>query len=224
MTRLSPAQIAGHARAAGWSGEALVTAVAVALGESGGRTDARGDTTLQTGTWGPSIGLWQIRSLKSQRGTGGVRDELANLDPGVNARHAHRIYTDAGGFGPWTVYNIGAYRLHLGRARAGVNAAGPTPTSTTATAAPPGGWNPSLPDPGDAAYLWQRARDAPSPLDVAKAALALPIKTLAWVSDRNNLVRAAAVIVGTGLLLGAAWNLARPVTEQAQSLISKGRI
>jgi murein DD-endopeptidase MepM/ murein hydrolase activator NlpD len=48
----------------GFKGKALDTAFAVSLAESGGRTGALGDVNLQTAKWGPSIGLFQIRSLK----------------------------------------------------------------------------------------------------------------------------------------------------------------
>lgn len=176
MTALTPAQIAVHARAAGFSGEDLVTAVAVALGESGGRTDAKGDVGLQTGTWGPSIGLWQIRSINAERGRGTTRDELANYDPGHNARAAYTLYREHG-FQPWTIFNNGAYRNHLNEARNGVNT-NATPTSTPATSgtydavkvvgwATPAPWNSTIAGiasrygyGGDWGAVWQDARNA----------------------------------------------------------------
>ena len=66
MTTLSGAAVAALARNAGLTGAGLVTAVAVAKGESGWRTDARGDVALVDAKWGPSIGLWQIRSLNAE--------------------------------------------------------------------------------------------------------------------------------------------------------------
>lgn len=115
MTVLSATQIANLAKSAGWKGQDLITAVAVALGESGGRTDAKGDTTLTNATWGPSIGLWQIRSLNAERGKGTTRDEMLNYDPAANAKHAYSLYK-ASGFQPWSVYNTGAYKKHIGTA------------------------------------------------------------------------------------------------------------
>lgn len=112
MTLLSATQIANLAKSAGWKGQDLITAVAVALGESGGRSDAKGDVSLANSTWGPSIGLWQIRSLHSEKGKGTTRDEQANYDPAANAKHAFSLYK-ASGFQPWSVYNSGAYRQHL---------------------------------------------------------------------------------------------------------------
>jgi hypothetical protein len=129
MTTLTAAQIAGHAKAAGFAAQDLVIAVAIALGESGGRTDAKGDVSLQTGTWGPSIGLWQIRSLVADKGTGKTRDELANYDAAHNARAAYTLYKGRGGFADWSVYNSGAYKNHLSVARGGASAA--TGTAST---------------------------------------------------------------------------------------------
>ena len=84
------------ARAAGWTGDDVITAVAVGLGKSGGRSDAVGDLGLRTAKWGPSVGPWQIRSLNADKGTGRTRDEVANMAPMTNAKHAHEIWAQAG--------------------------------------------------------------------------------------------------------------------------------
>lgn len=120
MATLSIEEVARVALTSGWSGRAAVIATAIAMGESGGRTDARGDTTIQTGTWGPSIGLWQIRSIKSQRGTGGERDELANLDPFVNGKHAYSISGGGSNWRPWSVYTSGRYLTFMAQAEKAV--------------------------------------------------------------------------------------------------------
>jgi LysM repeat protein len=118
--QLTDEQIAGHVGTGGFTGGDRAIAIAVVLAESRGRTDAVGDVALMDAVWGPSIGLFQIRSLNAQKGTGGVRDELANADPATNARHAHRIFLDAGGFTPWSTFVHGSYRVFLDRARAAV--------------------------------------------------------------------------------------------------------
>jgi LysM repeat protein len=115
--QLTDKQVAGHVAAGGFAGDDRVVAIAIVLAESRGRTDAVGDTTITTDVFGPSIGLFQIRSVKAQKGTGGVRDELANFDPATNARHAHRIFLDAGGFTPWSTFTSGSFRAFLDRAR-----------------------------------------------------------------------------------------------------------
>ncbi|WP_157985154.1 D-alanyl-D-alanine carboxypeptidase family protein [Lentzea terrae] len=118
MKPLSASEIAQHAYDAGFRGQALKTAVAIALAESGGRADAKGDTGITDGKWGPSVGLWQIRSLHKQTGTGGERDVKANTDPAVNAKHAWSISKHGTYWTPWSVYLNGSYRQHLDEAGA----------------------------------------------------------------------------------------------------------
>lgn len=114
MTTLSPAQLYTLARNAGLSAAAATTATAVALAESGGRSDAVGDVNLQDGTWGPSVGPWQIRTLKAETGTGGPRDITRLTDPATNAASMAAISSGGSNFGPWSTYNNGAYRQFLG--------------------------------------------------------------------------------------------------------------
>src|SRR6266536_739721 len=124
--QLNDRQIAEHVTRGGFTGQDRVIAVAVVLAESGGRTDARGDVTLVNATWGPSIGLFQIRSLNAERGTGRTRDELANPDPATNARHAHQVFLEAGArWTPWSTFNNGSHRQFLDRARRALNDSGP---------------------------------------------------------------------------------------------------
>jgi hypothetical protein len=121
---ISDAAIARHAHAAGFRGQALVTAVAVALAESGGRPGIRGDEGLQNSKWGPSIGLWQIRSLNADYGTGGQRDAKANLDPRTNAKHAFEISGRGHNFMPWSAYQFRRHVPFLPRAEAAVRSLG----------------------------------------------------------------------------------------------------
>lgn len=112
------------ASGAGFRGESLATAVAIAGGESGWRADAVGDVALANAEWGPSIGLWQIRSRREQAGTGRERDATRLTDPAHNAAAAWSISAGGTNWRPWTVYNTGAYRAHLDAARAAIAAAG----------------------------------------------------------------------------------------------------
>jgi len=121
MPTLSIEQIAGYASAAGLSGEPLAISTAIGMAESHGDTDARGDTRLQSSTWGPSIGIWQIRSLNAQRNTGGLRDEVANLNPSNNARAMFAISEQGRNWHAWTAYNSGEYRAFLAAARLAAN-------------------------------------------------------------------------------------------------------
>jgi hypothetical protein len=135
VTTLTVAQIAQVARAAGFQGDALVTAIAVSCAENQSHDPAElGDTSLEDSIWGPSVGLWQIRSLKKDYGTGRSRDQQHLTDPAFNARSAYSISGSGQHWTPWTMYNNGRYRDFLADAR---TAAG-LPVGTTG-AAPSGG-------------------------------------------------------------------------------------
>lgn len=132
MPVIPDAQIAQALRNAGATDSVVPTMVAIALAESGGNTTAKGDIGLQNSTWGPSVGLWQIRSLNAQKGTGGTRDELSNADPQANANHAMQILNSQG-LAAWSVYTSQAYRLFLSRGSAAANgsSANGIPVETT---------------------------------------------------------------------------------------------
>lgn len=109
---MNGAELFALAKGAGFSGAQARIMAAIALGESGGNPAAIGDEQLVNGTWGPSIGLWQIRSLHAHRGTGKERDATRLTDPRANAAAARIIYGQQG-YRAWTVYNTGAYGKHL---------------------------------------------------------------------------------------------------------------
>jgi hypothetical protein len=111
-TILTPAQIAYYAQTAGFDGDDLNIAVAIAMAESSGNpnvynpeTGAKGGTPAGQG----SYGLWQIY-LKEHPEF--AADNL--YDPQTNANDAYEIYSKAGGFSPWTTYTSGAYQAYLG--------------------------------------------------------------------------------------------------------------
>jgi Lysozyme like domain len=121
---LSASQIAEYASAAGFSGDDLVTAVAVALAESGGDPNAHGDTDLGSGTG--SFGLWQIYSDAHPE----YKPFTQLYDPRRNANAAYAIYKEAGSsFTPWSTYNGGEYEEYLDNAQQGVNAISAGPDS-----------------------------------------------------------------------------------------------
>jgi hypothetical protein len=221
---LTDQTLADLAAGAGWVGGDRVTAVAVALAESQGDATVRGDTTLQTGKWGPSVGLWQIRSLNAQKGTGGQRDELANLNPATNAQHAHEIWA-AQGWGPWSTYTTGRYLLYLPRARqvAGGAAAGRVasikwgdildkiPGIGTGKKGVPG--QDPVGDGGVGGAIL-------GPLEPAVAAVVrlaeLAGKTGAWAANPAHWGRVALVLVGgTLVVVGVSGLIAGPALEAA---------
>jgi hypothetical protein len=106
---------------AGLSPEQAVMAVAIASGESGHRDAAEGDTTITDGTWGPSLGRWQVRCLWSEIGTGGTRDCSLLNDPKKNARSMYEISSGGTNWRPWSVYLHSLHEPYLADARRAVD-------------------------------------------------------------------------------------------------------
>jgi alpha-L-arabinofuranosidase len=92
---------------AGFAGDDLVTAVAVALAESSGNPQALGDIGIGQG----SFGLWQISSkYHPEYGP----NFAALYDPQANANAAFAIYSAAGNsFSPWSTFKTGSYAEFL---------------------------------------------------------------------------------------------------------------
>jgi len=112
--RLSAAGLASMAMAVGCSPGQAALAAAIALGESGGRTDAVGDTHLTNGVWSYSAGAWQIRGLHAEHGKGTTRDPQQLLhDMWRNARSMQEISNGCTNWQPWTIWQIGRHNQHL---------------------------------------------------------------------------------------------------------------
>ena len=110
---LKPEQIAVVAQKAGFTGENLVIAVAVAMAESGSNADAIGGNTY---------GLWQIFSYAHPDMIDPNNPDASKwYDPYVNARFAWKISSGGNNWAPWSVYKHGTYLRNMDRARAGVN-------------------------------------------------------------------------------------------------------
>ena len=108
---------AGVASRAGFTGDRLVTAVAVGMGESSCRADAQNANGPTKGCPNGSVdrGLWQINSCWHPS----VSKSCA-YDPQCNANAAYRISAKGTNFKPWVAYTNGSYRNHLEAARAAV--------------------------------------------------------------------------------------------------------
>lgn len=131
MAQLTDQQIAQFAAGAGFTGPDLDTAIAVAIAESGGNDANIGDVGLQNATFGPSVGLWQIRSVNPGYGNAfdqAHRNQAGNMDPATNAANAYAIQQHYG-WNQWSTYTGGQYRQYLDRARA-AQTAGQTTTPT----------------------------------------------------------------------------------------------
>lgn len=133
------AQAYAYARAAGFDPAAATIMAAIDMAESGLNPAAVGDVGLENSTWGPSVGLGQIRSLKAQTGTGKTRDVTTLKDPAANMAAAYEISHGGKDFTPWTTYTSGKYRSFLGQASAAATGAAGTITNTGQAVATPVG-------------------------------------------------------------------------------------
>jgi hypothetical protein len=104
---MTAAEIGTIAANAGFTGDDLVTAVAVAMAESSGNPNDLGDIGIGQG----SFGLWQI----SSRWHPEYGPDFTQLyDPQTNANAAFAIYSAAGNsFSPWSTFKSGAYKANL---------------------------------------------------------------------------------------------------------------
>jgi hypothetical protein len=126
---LSASEIQNYAAAAGFTGDDLNTAVAIALAESSGDPHAIGDLQL---TPGGSVGLWQI-NLKAHP----EYSSQQLLDPQTNAVAAFAVYQQAGySFSPWSTFNSGAYAAYLPAAGSSTPATVAADFSLTVSPAP----------------------------------------------------------------------------------------
>lgn len=99
---------------AGFRGAALITAVAIAGAESTFNPNALGDVALQNSEWGPSLGLWQIRSLNPAfLHLEPIRDADKLYDPYFNAKAAFQISKKGTDFSPWSTFMNDAYQNYV---------------------------------------------------------------------------------------------------------------
>src|ERR1700686_2591824 len=106
-------QLAALASGAGFSGEDLMTAVAIALAESGGDPQAYDpERAAGTSQGNGSFGLWQIYLAAHPEFAG-----MNLFDPQTNANAAFSVYSQAGGFSPWSAFKSGAYVAYMDAAQ-----------------------------------------------------------------------------------------------------------
>lgn len=120
MTIKTQAETTAMLRKVGFSRKKAKIAAAIAMCEAPIVTDGEicvdfgevGDLELQTEKWGPSIGGFQVRSLKAELGTGTIRDAEWLAKPMNNCRAALAIQR-ADGWGQWSTYASGMYKAYL---------------------------------------------------------------------------------------------------------------
>jgi len=183
-----PQDVYATLTAAGWDPQAATLMTAIAGAESGYDDTNLGDVNLETTTWGPSFGLFQIRTLKADTGRGTDRDitRLSRSDL-EQARAAWDISRGGTDFSPWTTYSSGAYQQFLPRAQQ---------AATTAAADPQPGPFPTV-GPDWLPWNW--------PSDAGNAAV-----NQAVGGARNLGLQLAAVGLGVGLVALGLVLLAKP--------------
>lgn len=104
-------------RLTGWPEALLDVAQAIAQAESQAFADAVGDITLVDAKWGASVGLFQIRSLRSPQSWLGpdlLRYAYPLRNPWYNCSAALAI-TNGGDWSKWSTFTSGAYKPFLGQ-------------------------------------------------------------------------------------------------------------
>jgi hypothetical protein len=105
-------------RQAGFTGDALNVAAGIAIAESGANAHAIGDTGLTNAKWGPSVGVFQIRSLNNPgaySGLDAMRDRGKLMGALYNATLAFKMSGGGRNWSAWSAYTNGSYRQFVGQ-------------------------------------------------------------------------------------------------------------
>lgn len=122
---MSISEVITIAKAAGFQGVGVPVAVAIAMAESSLNQNAVGDVYLQTVKWGPSVGLWQIRSLKpAYLHLEPIRNYSNLFDPAYNAKAAFAISKGGTDFSAWSTYVNNSYAKYIANVEKAIPAAG----------------------------------------------------------------------------------------------------
>lgn len=116
MATVTNQTMADALRKAGFSESVIPTMIAIALGESGGNSQAVCNNCL--GVQEYSVGLWQINLYAHPHVT-----ETCAKDPYCAAKAAYAISSEGTNFNPWTVYKTGKYLEFLDKAKEGIGSA-----------------------------------------------------------------------------------------------------
>jgi tape measure domain-containing protein len=133
--QLKVGQLKALALAAGFNDRDASIMAAIAMAESGGRSNAHNNNVA---TGDNSYGLWQVNMLgrmgPERRRSFGIGSNEALFDPAVNASAARKVF-ESQGFGAWSVFKSGAYKQFLPQAmRAGAAPMAPALPPATAPA------------------------------------------------------------------------------------------
>jgi hypothetical protein len=205
VTKRTPAQVYQDLLAVGFTPAAAVTMTEIAGAESNYNDAALGDVGLENNTWGPSFGLFQIRTQKSATGSGGARDINALTgDDLTQARAAYAISSQGTNFAPWSTWTSGAYTKFSATVRAALGSAAP---ATTVTPAAAGGGAGPFPTLGPAWLPWN------IPSDVGNAAASTA--SAEFASVRNVVIEVLFGGLGIALVGLGVYGLSAPRLKAA---------
>lgn len=182
--KLTAAEIAQVARGAGFGKDesTLATAVAVALAESSGRTNAVSPTGCCHGLWQINVDVHPYTKTQMQ-------------DPAQNAAAAWKISNSGTNWKPWSAFTNNSYLLYLPSAR----------TASRARTSDNQGADPSI--AGNAIDDLQDDF-----MDGIQGVTYPITATKDWLSDRNNIFRIVKVIAGGAIaILGLKLIVKQPV-------------
>lgn len=210
MTTLTIPQAYNLLRSVGFGPTQAADMVGIAIAESGLRTDAIGDVNLENATYGPSVGLFQVRTVKAQYGSGATRDEKALLaSPLTQAQAAYEISNGGKNFSPWSTWLHGSAQAQLAKVYSALGA---------------GKAGSQLPSTANAAPIPSGGSSATSPSATNAGLLSAP---LGWLGDLLGIPGASAVesgavkivlfggvlVAGVSLFVLGAWRSVAPVVK-----------
>lgn len=198
MTTLTSAQAYAALRSVGATPTQAALLTAIGEAESGLNPAAVGDVSLENATWGPSVGVWQERTLKADTGKGTSRDIRFLQASVLNQARAALATLNSSGPSAWSTYSSGAYLHYTGTASAG---------ATTANAAyqQTGNWLGWLGDLSPGLNLLQGAAGAAAG-DVAGAL---------WSSIQPFATTALFAVGGIALVVIGVTVLSKPIRDKA---------
>jgi hypothetical protein len=114
VAKLSIPQVYNLLRQAGFSPAAAAEMTGIAISESGLNPTIEGDQALQNSTYGTSVGLFQVRTVRAETGKGTDRDKSALLaSPARQAQAAYEISHGGKDFRPWSTWLHGSAQAQL---------------------------------------------------------------------------------------------------------------
>jgi hypothetical protein len=221
MATASMGDVAGWAYDAGLRNPGkLAAAVAIATAESGRNPAKKGDVGLQNSTWGPSVGLWQIRSLKAEKGKGTIRDEEKLTDPAFNARSMVAISKSGSDWSPWSVTHV-TDPLGLARYTAALPLASNAVTAMLLTKGVSGGVSAVSGGASAVGDVAQAVTDPVSELaGVITDAAQTPARIANWLTQPGTWTRILYLVVGGAFLVSGVTLVARPAVGGIMSAVT----